>query len=81
MVKPDTDTQSHIEAHGIIGDMRTAALVNDKGSVDFSAGRSSTVRPSSARCSTALRQASFSWRRTCPTPGVNRSTCRTPMSC
>ena len=35
MVKPDTDTQSHIEAHGIIGDMRTAALVNDKGSVDF----------------------------------------------
>ena len=35
MVKPDTDTQSHIEAHGIIGDMRTAALVNDTGSVDF----------------------------------------------
>ena len=27
--------QSPIDAHGIIGDMRSAALVNDKGSVDF----------------------------------------------
>ena len=30
-----TATQSAIEAHGIIGDMRTAALVDDRGSVDF----------------------------------------------
>lgn len=29
------ERQSAIDAHGIIGDMRTAALVNDKGSVDF----------------------------------------------
>ncbi|WP_028622623.1 glycoside hydrolase family 15 protein [Pseudomonas sp. Ant30-3] len=30
-----TERQSAIAAHGIIGDMRSAALVNDKGSVDF----------------------------------------------
>ncbi|MEJ1227921.1 glycoside hydrolase family 15 protein [Pseudomonas sp. CCNWLW56] len=29
------EPQSPIENHGIIGDMRTAALVNDRGSVDF----------------------------------------------
>ncbi|TPG78554.1 glycoside hydrolase family 15 protein [Pseudomonas arsenicoxydans] len=29
------EQQSAIDAHGIIGDMRSAALVNDKGSVDF----------------------------------------------
>jgi hypothetical protein len=29
------ESQSPIDAHGIIGDMRSAALVNDKGSVDF----------------------------------------------
>ena len=29
------ERQSAIDAHGIIGDMRSAALVNDKGSVDF----------------------------------------------
>src|SRR3546814_17796277 len=29
------ETQSPIENHGIIGDMRSAALVNDRGSVDF----------------------------------------------
>jgi GH15 family glucan-1,4-alpha-glucosidase len=29
------EPQSPIDAHGIIGDMRSAALVNDKGSVDF----------------------------------------------
>ncbi|AKA23534.1 glycoside hydrolase family 15 protein [Pseudomonas chlororaphis] len=31
----DTERQASIDAHGIIGDLRTAALVNDKGSVDF----------------------------------------------
>ncbi|CAI8701176.1 alpha,alpha-trehalase [Pseudomonas chlororaphis] len=31
----DTERQAPIDAHGIIGDLRTAALVNDKGSVDF----------------------------------------------
>ncbi|WP_019579930.1 glycoside hydrolase family 15 protein [Pseudomonas mandelii] len=30
-----SERQSAIDAHGIIGDMRSAALVNDKGSVDF----------------------------------------------
>lgn len=35
MVKLSEQSQSAIEAHGIIGDMRTAALVNDRGSVDF----------------------------------------------
>ncbi|WP_367256444.1 glycoside hydrolase family 15 protein [Pseudomonas sp. stari2] len=30
-----SERQSPIDAHGIIGDMRSAALVNDKGSVDF----------------------------------------------
>ena len=29
------ERQSAIDAHGIIGDMRSAALVNDRGSVDF----------------------------------------------
>ena len=29
------ERQSPIDAHGIIGDMRSAALINDKGSVDF----------------------------------------------
>lgn len=29
------ERQSAIDAHGIIGDMRSAALINDKGSVDF----------------------------------------------
>lgn len=29
------EPQSAIDAHGIIGDMRSAALVNDKGSIDF----------------------------------------------
>ncbi|WP_447793132.1 glycoside hydrolase family 15 protein [Pseudomonas farris] len=29
------ERQSAIDSHGIIGDMRSAALVNDKGSVDF----------------------------------------------
>ncbi|PXX59027.1 Glucoamylase (glucan-1,4-alpha-glucosidase), GH15 family [Pseudomonas sp. LAMO17WK12:I10] len=31
----DTERQAPIDAHGIIGDLRSAALVNDKGSVDF----------------------------------------------
>ncbi|SDZ66270.1 glycoside hydrolase family 15 protein [Pseudomonas sp. NFIX28] len=31
----ETERQASIGAHGIIGDMRSAALVNDKGSVDF----------------------------------------------
>lgn len=35
MVDLKNETQSAIDAHGIIGDMRSAALVNDKGSVDF----------------------------------------------
>ena len=35
MVKRSDESQSAIQAHGIIGDMRTAALVNDQGSVDF----------------------------------------------
>lgn len=29
------ERQSPIDAYGIIGDMRSAALINDKGSVDF----------------------------------------------
>ena len=29
------ERQSAIDAHGIIGDMRSAALINDKGSIDF----------------------------------------------
>ncbi|WP_017736435.1 glycoside hydrolase family 15 protein [Pseudomonas sp. CBZ-4] len=35
MVESNNEAQSAIDAHGIIGDMRTAALVNDKGSIDF----------------------------------------------
>ncbi|MGF0241078.1 glycoside hydrolase family 15 protein [Rhodococcus sp. IEGM1300] len=35
MVDHHLERQSPIDAHGIIGDMRSAALVNDKGSVDF----------------------------------------------
>ncbi|MGA5587055.1 glycoside hydrolase family 15 protein [Pseudomonas siliginis] len=35
MAEPKVEQQSPIGAHGIIGDMRSAALVNDKGSVDF----------------------------------------------
>ncbi|MFA5981022.1 MAG: glycoside hydrolase family 15 protein [Pseudomonas sp.] len=35
MVDFKHEPQSAIDAHGIIGDMRSAALVNDKGSVDF----------------------------------------------
>lgn len=35
MAEPEMEQQSPIGAHGIIGDMRSAALVNDKGSVDF----------------------------------------------
>ena len=35
MVELNNEPQSSIDAHGIIGDMRTAALVNDKGSIDF----------------------------------------------
>ncbi|ROO01056.1 glucoamylase [Pseudomonas moraviensis] len=35
MAEPEMEQQSAIGAHGIIGDMRSAALVNDKGSVDF----------------------------------------------
>ncbi|USU02449.1 glycoside hydrolase family 15 protein [Pseudomonas siliginis] len=35
MAEPEVEQQSAIGAHGIIGDMRSAALVNDKGSVDF----------------------------------------------
>ncbi|KAF1024587.1 MAG: Trehalase [Pseudomonas sp.] len=35
MVDLKNEAQSAIDAHGIIGDMRSAALVNDKGSVDF----------------------------------------------
>lgn len=33
--RQSTERQSPIDAHGIIGDMRSAALVNDKGSIDF----------------------------------------------
>ncbi|MCX7080136.1 MAG: glycoside hydrolase family 15 protein, partial [Pseudomonas sp.] len=33
--RQSTEQQSPIDAHGIIGDMRSAALVNDKGSIDF----------------------------------------------
>ncbi|MFJ2466735.1 glycoside hydrolase family 15 protein [Pseudomonas sp. NPDC087615] len=35
MAEHHQERQSPIDAHGIIGDMRSAALVNDKGSVDF----------------------------------------------
>ncbi|MDQ3202457.1 MAG: glycoside hydrolase family 15 protein [Pseudomonadota bacterium] len=35
MADHHSERQSAIAAHGIIGDMRSAALVNDKGSVDF----------------------------------------------
>ena len=35
MAEHHPERQSPIDAHGIIGDMRSAALVNDKGSVDF----------------------------------------------
>lgn len=35
MSDPHQERQSAIDAHGIIGDMRSAALINDKGSVDF----------------------------------------------
>lgn len=35
MAEPEVEQQSPIGAHGIIGDMRSAALINDKGSVDF----------------------------------------------
>ncbi|RLU07302.1 glucoamylase [Pseudomonas prosekii] len=35
MADHHSERQSAIDAHGIIGDMRSAALVNDKGSVDF----------------------------------------------
>ena len=35
MVDLKSEQQSPIDAHGIIGDMRSAALVNDKGSIDF----------------------------------------------
>ncbi|CEL28590.1 glycoside hydrolase family 15 protein [Pseudomonas fluorescens] len=35
MAEHHQEQQSPIDAHGIIGDMRSAALVNDKGSVDF----------------------------------------------
>lgn len=35
MSDPHQERQSAIDAHGIIGDLRSAALINDKGSVDF----------------------------------------------
>ena len=35
MAEHQSERQSPIDAHGIIGDLRSAALVNDKGSVDF----------------------------------------------
>ncbi|NWE23648.1 glycoside hydrolase family 15 protein, partial [Pseudomonas sp. P7548] len=35
MVDFNNEPQSAIDAHGIIGDMRSAALINDKGSIDF----------------------------------------------
>lgn len=35
MVDLKNEPQSAIDAHGIIGDMRSAALINDKGSIDF----------------------------------------------
>ncbi|AMB87641.1 glucoamylase [Pseudomonas agarici] len=35
MVDLSKEPQSAIEAHGIIGDMSSAALINDRGSVDF----------------------------------------------
>ena len=35
MVDLKNEPQSAIDAHGIIGDMRSAALVNDKGSIDY----------------------------------------------
>lgn len=35
MAEHHPERQSPIDAHGIIGDLRSAALVNDKGSVDF----------------------------------------------
>ncbi|AIG00679.1 putative hydrolase [Pseudomonas fluorescens] len=35
MVDLKNETQSSIDAHGIIGDMRSAALINDQGSIDF----------------------------------------------
>jgi GH15 family glucan-1,4-alpha-glucosidase len=35
MADHHSERQSAIDAHGIIGDMRSAALVNDRGSVDF----------------------------------------------
>ncbi|MBT2374718.1 glycoside hydrolase family 15 protein [Pseudomonas fluorescens] len=35
MVDLKSEPQSAIDAHGIIGDMRSAALINDRGSIDF----------------------------------------------
>jgi GH15 family glucan-1,4-alpha-glucosidase len=34
-LEQQNETQSAIDAHGIIGDMRSAALINDLGNIDF----------------------------------------------
>ena len=75
------EAQNAIENHGIIGDMRSAALIADTGSIDFCCWPDFD----SPSIFTALLDTNdagiFSWRQTCPMRGACRFICRTPTCC
>lgn len=81
MVDLKSEQQSPIDAHGIIGDMRSAALVNDKGSIDFFCWPE--FDSPSVFCSLldSPDAGIFQLTPDLPTRVASRSTCPTPTSC
>jgi GH15 family glucan-1,4-alpha-glucosidase len=70
------ERQSPIDAHGIIGDMRSAALVNDKGSVDFFCWPEFDSPSIFCSLLDTPDAGIFQLSRICPTRVASRFTCR-----
>ena len=81
MVERHQERQSPIDAHGIIGDLRTAALVNDQGSVDFFCWPEFDSPTIFGALLDTPEAGIFSSSRTYPTPAASRSTCPTATCC
>ena len=81
MVNLSEASQSAIEAHGIIGDMRTAALVSDQGSVDFFCWPEFDSPSIFCSLLDTPQAGIFQRHRSCRMLAANSCTCLTAMSC
>lgn len=81
MVDFKNEPQSAIDAHGIIGDMRSAALVNDTGSIDFFCWPEFDSPSIFCSLLDTPEAGAFQLTPTCQTPAVSKSICPTPTSC